>query len=584
MKKTVFYVLFILLSILLFWSNILTNLNTHLISWYDEAFIIWVFQNNIEHFLNLDLKSLYETNGMYPFKHSLLFSDGFFVQSVIVMFLRLFTQNIISQFNLLLVINHILIFLSSLLLFRQIFKKIEPAILSSFFITYSPFYFTQIGHLQMISFWPILFSLYFLVKLFNDTSLKFLFLSGIFVGVQLLSSLYLGLMSYLVIFLFIFVLAEVSFIKKLKYYLTIVAISAFIATPSILGYILINQTYHPKREYREFLVYSAHLSDYLFPYPRQDSILYTSSFFQKWDTLRHHSVGESAAFLGFGPMILSIIYFLPKIKKNIQKKNIHWNIIFKLDKLSLFGILIIIIGFIFSLGPRLWVNGEYTHLPLPYDFLLKIFPPLEIIRAVARWFFLVILGISVILGLGFMRLERKIPEKSYLTKFLLLITLVIFFIEFWSKPFPIFKEEWMTPAYEFLSNNICRKPAGVLLEYPLTYRNWDGDIIKNLRYRSLILLASTQHKCKILSGYTGFEPQPYVEIKQEFDNGFSKEDIELIRKLEINYVKFNLDAITKDEIHLIEKNNLFNNFEIMYQDKNTLIFKVLNNNYTKNAN
>lgn len=580
MKKTVFYGLFIFFSILLFWSNILTHLNTHLINWDDEAFIIWVFQNNIEHFLNLDLKNLYETNGMYPFKYSLLFSDSFFMQSVIVMFLRLFTQNIIAQFNLLLVINHILIFLSSLLFFRQIFKKIEPTILSSFFITYSPFYFTQMGHLHIISFWPILFSLYFLVKLFKDTSLKFLFLSSIFVGVQLLSSLYLGLMSYLVIFLFIFILAKVSFIKKLKYYLTIVAISVFIATPSILGYLLINQTYHPKREYSEFLVYSAHLSDYIFPHPKQESILYDSSFFQKWDKLKYHLVGESAAFLGFGSTVLSIIYFLPRIKKNVKKKYVHWNVIFKFDKLSLFGILIIIIGFIFSLGPRLWVNGEYTHLPLPYDFLLKIFPPLEIIRAVARWYFLVVLGISVILGLGFMRLERKIPKKTYLTKFLLLITIVFFFIEFWSKPSPIFKEEWMSPAYEFLSNNICRKPTGILLEYPLTYRNWDGDIKKNLRYRSLILLASTQHKCKILSGYTGFEPQPYVKIKQEFDNGFSKEDIELIKELEINYVKFNLDAISKEERRLIEKNNLFNNFEIIYKDKKTFIFKVLNNKYT----
>lgn len=584
MKRTVLYALFILFSILLFWSNILTNLNTHLINWDDEAFIIWVSQNNIEHFLSLDFKNLYETNGMYPFKYSLLFSDSFFIQSVIVMFLRLFTQNVIAQFNLLLVINHILILLSSLLFFRQIFKKIEPAILSSFFITYSPFYFTQMGHLHIISFWPMFFSLYFLVKFFDDKFLKFLFISAIFAGVQLLSSLYLGLMSYLVIFLFTFVQAKISFVKRLKYYLIIVAISAFVATPSILGYFVINQTYHPKREYSEFLVYSAHLSDYLFPHPRQESILYTSSFFQKWDKLKHHLVGESAAFLGFGPIILSVIYFLPKIKKNVQKKHIHWDVIFKFDKLSLFGVLIITIGFIFSLGPRLWVNGEYTHLPLPYDFLLKIFPPLEIIRAAARWYFLVILGISVILGLGFMRIERKIPKKSYLARFLLLITIVFFFIEFWSKPSPIFKEEWMTPAYEFLSNNICRKPMGVLLEYPLTYRNWDGDIKKNLRYRSLILLASTQHKCRILSGYTGFEPQPYVKIKQEFDNGFSKEDIELIKELKINYVKFNLDAITKEEIHLIEKNKLFNNFEIMYQDKNTIIFQVLNSNETKNAN
>lgn len=578
MKKTLFYILLILFSILFFWSNTLINLNTHLINWDDEAFIIWVFQNNIEHFLNLDFKNLYETNGMYPLKYSLLFSDSFFTQSIIVMFLRLFTKNIIAQFNLLLIINHILIFLSSLLFFRQIFKKkIEPAILSSFFLTYSPFYFTQIGHLHIIFFWPIFFSLYFLVKFFDNRSQKFLFLSAIFIGIQILSSLYLGLMSFLINFLFIFILAKVSFIKKMKYYLTIVVISIFLAIPSILGYYLVNQAYHFKREYTEFLVYSAHLSDYLFPHPKHESILYTASIFQKLNKFNYHLVGESAAFLGLGPIILSIFYLLPKIKKTAQKTYVHWNIIFELDKLSLVAILIILMGFTFSLGPRLWVNGQYTHIPLPYNFLLKIFPPLEIIRAVARWHFLVVLGISIILGLGFLRVERKMPKKRYLVRFPPLIALVFFFIEFWSKPFPVFKEEWMNPAYEFLSNNICKNSTGVLLEYPLTYRNWDGDLKKNLRYRSLILLASTQHKCRILSGYTGFEPQPYVEIKKEFDDGFSLKDIELIKRLSINYIKFNLNAITKEEKYFIEKNNLFNEFKNIYEDENTVILKVLNN-------
>lgn len=578
MKKTVFYILLILFSILIFWSNILIHLNTHLINWDDEAFIIWVIQNNIEHFVNLDFKNLYETNGMYPFKYSLLFSDSFFTQSIIVMFLSLFTKNIIAQFNLLLIFNHILIFLSSLLFLREIFKKIEPAIISSFFVTYSPFYFTQIGHLHIIFFWPIFFSLFFLVKFFDSGSQKFLFLSTIFTGIQILSSLYLGLMSFLINFLFTFILANVSFIKKLKYYLTIVIISIFLATPSILGYYLVSQTYHLKREYSEFLVYSAHLSDYLFPHPKHESILYTSSIFQKLSKLQYHLVGESAAFLGLGPIIFSIFYLFPKIKKTVQKPYIHWKVIFEIDKLSLVAILLILMGFIFSLGPRLWINGQYTHIPLPYNLLLKIFPPLEIIRAVARWYFLIVLGISIILGLGYLRVERKMPRKNYLVRFLPLIALVIFFIEFWSKPFPVFKEEWMNPAYEFLSNNICRNSTEVLLEYPLTYRNWDGDLKKNLRYRSLILLASTQHKCKILSGYTGFEPQPYVEIKQEFDDGFSQKDIKLINKLKINYIKFNLNAITKAEKNFIGKNNLFSEFKNIYQDENTVILKVLHNN------
>lgn len=574
MKKALFYILLIIFSILFFWSNILTHLNTHLINWDDEAFIIWVFQNNIEHFLNLDLKNLYETNGMYPFKYSLLFSDSFFIQSIIAMFLRLFTKNIIAQFNLLLIINHILIFLSSLLFLRQIFKKIEPAILSSFFLTYSPFYFTQIGHLHIIFFWPIFFSLFFLVKFFDNGSQKFLFLSATFIGIQILSSLYLGLMSFLIIFLFILILAQASLLKKLRYYLTIVLISILISTPSLFGYYLFNQTYHPKRDYQEFLIYSAHLSDYLFPHSKHGSILYNSFIFQKINSYNFHLLGENASLLGLGPMTLLLIYVFPTTKKIIEKSINKWNITFTLDKIGLFGILMALIGFIFSLGPRLWVNGQYTHLPLPYNFLLKIFPPLEIIRAVARWYLLVVLGISIISGLGFVKLERGFPKRGYLVRILPLIILIIFFIEFWPKPLPIFEEKLTNPAYEFLSNNICRSLNDVLLEYPFTYRNWDGDLKKNLRYRSLILLASTQHKCKILSGYTGFEPQPYMEIKQEFDDGFSQDDIELIKELKINYIKFNLNAITKEEKYFIEKNNLFNEFNKIYEDKNTVILTL----------
>lgn len=576
MKRFICVVLISILLILNSWRNIVVNINTNLPGWYDELFIIWIYQNNIRHFSNLDFQNIYETNAMYSFKHTLSFAEHMFFPSLLVLIINVFTSNVIAQFNILLILNHIFIYLASLFLFRKILKNDFASLIAAFYLSYSPYFFLKVSHFQMIFFWPMLLSLYFLLDYFEKDRIKPLLISGALVGVQFLSSVYLGVMNFTII-LFLYVI-EILFKKSTmilltKRFLMLLLPFLLVSLISLVGYISVNFEYSIKRDYREFLTYSADLTDYIFPARNQQSLLYSTDFFNNIHNHDRHGTGEFATFPGILVIIFAIYVLFPKLTINKETLSIHY----LLSKKIIFSIILILFGFIASLGPRLFINGVFTDLLLPYALLLKLFQPIGIIRVLARWHFLVILGFSILLGLGYKRFEEKFAKNSEIYKTIFLfIFLFLLFIEFYSlNPFPNSYKNWQEDkSYDFLKKKVCLNKETKLLEYPFHYRNLDGDLAKDVNYMAQILLNSTQHNCKILSGYYGFEPPKYIQIRDEFGNGFDKKDITIIKDLNINYIKFNKYAISKEEISLIKKDGLLNEFEKIYEDENTIILRI----------
>lgn len=578
MIKFVVVILLIILLILNSWRTILFNLDTHLPGWYDELFIIWIFQNNIGHFSTFDFKNLYETNAIYPFKHTLSFAEHMFFPSLLVWIISIFTKSPIAQYNILIILNHILVFLSGLLLFKKLVKNNHAAILSAFYISYSPYFFIKVSHFQMIFFWPALLSFYFLADYFEKVRKRSLILTGIFAGLQFLSSIYLGVFTLVVMFFWFFskFVYERKLIKKLLLnFLLVLACFLTVSLVSIIGYLQVNSEYKIKRDYREYVTYSAHLTDYLFPPRNQASLLYTSFAFDKLKGFNKHVSGEFAASAGLIPFLLGLYLLFPKIKKDKDQLKFEFSFSIRI----FFALTLIITGFIFSLGPRLFVNGIYAGIPLPYDLILKILGPVGIIRALARWQFLIMVGASILLALGLIKFQDRFAKgKEHLKTILFIAVFTLLALEFYQlRPFEASARDWSDKSYLFVNNNICREPGKVLLEYPFHYRNLDGSIVKDVNYMAQILLNSTQHNCLILSGYYGFEPSEYIKIRDEFGNGFDSKDIKIINNLKIDYVKFNNFAITNDEKGFIEGNKLLAGFNKVYEDKNTTIFKVDSN-------
>lgn len=549
--------------VLFFWRNTLFSLSSSIHDWYDGAFMIWTMQNNIKHFAELNITRIYETNAMYPFTNTLSFTDHLYIPSLIATLVSFISPNPLLQFNVVSILNHILVLVSMYILASRFTHNRFIQLIGAFYASFGPYFFSQFGHLQMIFLWPTYFSLYFL---FNpEGKIKNFITAGFFMGLQLLTGVYLALMGVFIITLFFIISATILFLEKnyvafirlIKNYSLLFLCFVIVASPSIYGYIRVNSEYQPQRHQGEFVTYSAHISDYLLNI--FNNSLFNSLIFNPLiGNLNRHYIGEPAAFIGFMPLIIliaSILISFGRFKKYIFRPVYLWC-------LSL-----IVIGFIFSLGPRLNWNGEYLVTPLPYWLVMKLLPPIAIMRAVSRWYFIVILGINILLILGLNKLK--------LNRLTLLAIIVFFVFEFYVAPVRVESKNWITPSYLSL-RTLCLENPGAVLEYPFEYRYKSQDIGKYLALKTNTLMASTLHSCPTLSGFSSFEPPLFKKWQEDFDtNGITDTNLTILKKYNFKYIRINKTALTEDEVSGKKPYIHTSQLSKMYEDSTSIIYLIL---------
>ncbi len=588
-KKILIFFIPVLL-IFFYWKNIILNPSTHLYDWHDVPFVIWVIQNNIRHFANLDLNLLYETNAMYPFPLSLSFTEHMFFPSYINFVISWFAKGQIAQFNILLILNHLFIYFSSYLLAGRFSKNIWVKVIFGFFMAFSPYVFSQIGHFQMLFFWPLIFSLYFFFS--PKKEMKHHVLIGFLLGLQFLSSVYVGIMGLFMYMLYFVVQGLLDFKREnligiLKEFCVIIITFLVISSPSIYGYISMQQLYHPSYEQGQYVNYSAHITDYLL-ITFNDSVLNKYLFQPIIGVFNQHKSGEMAGFMGIVPLIIIGYWLTSYIKGNSRmdspfgrKPSLRGN-----DRavssssgltrgpiLKLWLILLVLFSFIFSLGPRMNLNGKYLVTPLPYMFILKYIPFAGIMRALARWYFVIIFSIGILTVFGLDRIQKNLSNKL-LKRWILPIIFILFFFELYPLTAQVSKGMWWTPAYTKIKQ-VCEKNPGAMLEYPFEYRASDKDVLKNLSYKTGILLSSMEHDCEILSGFSAYEPKKFLEYQKFFqDRNFDRSTMKLLNDLKFKYVKFNLSSMNNDDKKQISWFVTTEYVDKLYIDKSNILVQV----------
>ncbi len=573
-----FFVPFFL--ILYYWKNILLNITTHLYDWRDVPFVIWAFQNNIKSIGLFDFIYHHDTNAMYPFPYSLSFTEHMYFPSFLIYFLSLFTKNPILQFNILAILNHVLIYVSSWLLASRFTKNAWIKASSAFFMAFSPYFFIQSGHFQMVFFWPLLLSLYFLLH--PERQLQHLLVSGLFLAWQFMSAIYLGLMGLFVIASYYLIMLVkpglfplVRYTKKElevkgKAFLfgfktkwddmkpesrmriageLLILLIAFliVSEPTLEAYFEMNSVYKPSIEQGQYVNFAAHISDYLFP-SNQNSLLYR--FLGFWRGLNRHMTGEPAAFVGFVPLgIIGYAFLKSKRNKSTGSRWLHW-----------WTLALIVVAFIFSLGPRFNFNGTYLVTPLPYLAVLKTVPLIGVMRALARWYFVIILALFMLMAFGMTRMKKA----------LLPVLFILLVLEFYPAPLQSSAYPWNTKVYGKV-REICKENPNPMLEYPFDYRAQNAGE-KDLTYKNTILLASTTHNCDILSGFTAYQPKKYIEYRDFLQNrDFNRGGIMLLYNLGFRYIKFNKFAMNEKEKTQIARFVKLRYTTKLYEDDNTII-------------
>ncbi len=553
--------------ILFFWSDTLSHLSTQIHDWMDGTFMIWTIQNNISHFTSFALSKIYDTNAMYPFRYSLSMTDHFYFPSLIATFVSFFSKNYFLQFNLLTVGNHILLYLSFFLLAGRFTKNSGTKALSAFYFSFGPYFFLQMGHLQMVFMWPLVLSLYYV---FDDRkSIISQIKSGVWMGLQFLTGTYLGVMGLAMIGLYYTIrfFKEKNKIEVLKNFGIFFFSFLLVAGVSIYGYFLVNATYHPVRDQGQYVSYAAHITDYLFP--NINSFIY--SLMGSWTNLNKHISSERAAFVGFLPLIIGIWALVKSIKNGNfwLDSRLRGN-----DKvLIVWLIILVVIGFIFSLGPRFNWNGVYKVFPLPYLVLLKAFPPLGIIRATARWYVFIHFAVSIGITICLSQITSLLSNKK---RNILIFTLCIFAVlEFYPPRVQTIARDYKRPSDLFLQQQ-CQQDNGPILEYPFEYRAEDRTVEKFLAAKTNTLMYSTLHTCPTLSGFSSFEPLLFLEWQKDFDtNGITDSNVKILRDNKFKYIRVSLNSLKKSEKENPQLYMKTKGIKLIYQDNESAIYRIL---------
>jgi hypothetical protein len=544
----VYFSIFLVLLTVVFRSLIL-NLGKNLLDWLDHPYIVWVIYQNIGHLKSFDFRNLFNSNAFYPYSGTMLFSDLLLPQSIIALPFSFFIKNQILVFNITFFINFILNYISLYIFWKYIFKKKFLAFLGSLFFIFSPYFFGEIGHFQMMCFWPFFLSLYFLLKNNDMFKWKNIFYSGLFLSLQFLASVYLAV--FLIVTIFCYVFVNLLCTKKIKLSIKtifgIFLVFVLIDGMFIKSYVDVKKQYNVSRSINEYIQYSSHLSDYVFS-GGINSILHQSNLIKKWNSFDKHG-GRSTHFIGFLFSVLMILGVLSVVKKN---KKIIVGV--EINKESIFYLLLVILGFLFSLGPRLNFNGVYAHIPLPYLIILKYVPFFDSIRALSRWNFILILGI-LYFCLKFINnfLNKNLKFNKKILFFVVLI--LWYFIEYFPINVNSLSKNYINDDYSYLINNCKNK---VLLEIPYTHLfGVKGNIVDGLGYITKTELSSITHGCSIVNGYSGYDLPENIESFQKLNNfvNTSKYDeyLEELNTRDVTYIKFNKEYMNEDEVETYQK-------------------------------
>jgi hypothetical protein len=482
-------------------------INSSLVDWRDHAFIVWVMSQNVSHMQELDFANFFNTNAYYPHTGTLFLSDLLIPQSMLMLPFVYILKDLIASFNIVLFLTVLFNTFASYLFWNRVFGKKMLAFAGSLLTAFSPFFHYNVYHFQMISFWPFFLSLYFLYGGHKNRR-KYL-LAGAFLSVQFLASAYLGVfliaVTVLYLVLELFLSKDITYVKNL---LIVIAIFIVIDGLFVVGYLNARQSLGVHTNYHEYVAYSAHLADYLFS-NGVNSIIHNLNIVEFWNSFSKHS----GATPGFTLVVLSLATLVK------TKRNGSLFVGISVSKSEVFFLLLIIIGFMFSLGPRLQFNGSYEAIPLPYHFAVKYVPLVNSIRAPARWSFLVYLGLTYF-ALKFM---SKIKSKN-------LFALIIFFIFLEYLPvggIPSERGEYLRPK-DFVLAAQCSSDPKVVLEIPVTHFDaGQTSIVEGLTYITKTELASTYHKCILVNGYSGFDLPSIQNVKENIITSLEEEDAEL---------------------------------------------------------
>lgn len=481
----------------------------------DAFFVSWTLAWDV-HMLQKSPLEIFNANIFYPHKNTLAYSEhlignAFFAWPIISL-----TNNPILAYNVLTFLFFVLGGYFAYLLVYYFTRNIPTSILAGVIFGFNPFRFIHFSqlHLQVAFFFPLLLLiLHYLVK--TQKTKYFIAFIFFFILLGYMSGQYFLIMTIVVpaFLIFYFAVFQKSFPKrkfliKMGSSLLIIFLGVL---PGAYPYFRLSQEIDYIRTYAMINAFSPTLRDYLAFSPILRPLLWEPFIF------------ETTLYTGFTVFLLFIASLVFLIKKfSHQQKFVYTAALYFFIGFSCF---------LLSFGVLIRLNQNDQGIIGPYMLLYQFIPGFDMLRALGRFWVVVLLSLSVIIGIAVGQYFQRV-RKRLITFGITALLLILVIIEYlWIPPFkhlPLQEAKTgndIPVVYQWLAD---QKDETVILELPI--EAGVNEIAKFMYY-------STYHWKKLVNGYSGYFPQDYLRLEKELiQKTLPPETIEKLKALGINYL------------------------------------------------
>lgn len=475
------------MAVLITWPQALSLSGTfaaHTDAYFSTWRLLW-----IAHALRTDPAHLFDTNIFYPSTGTLAYSDATLLQGFIATPFIWAGVSPILMYNLLLLAGYVGSGLAMFVLARYLTGRSGPALVAAAVFTLAPYRTEHFMHLEMQwSMWiPLAF--WALHRTIDERSWRFGALSGLFIGLQVLSCVYYGVFLVLLLLVLVPVLLLRTpglGVRALPMLAAGAVVAATLAIPYALPYAANAQTLG-ERPLEDILSLSATPLNYLAsPGP---------NVWWGWTSDRWGE-NERRLFPGLVAILLALVGLTTTSRRDA------W----------LYAALVVV-----SVELSFGLHG---HL---YGWIASHVQALHGLRSPARFGILVATTLAVVAGFGASMLEAR-------RRTLVAIVLVLIAIESINRPMQL---EAITPpdpsAYD-VYRAIRSQGPGVILELPVPRLD------RLPGFDATYQFASASHWYKLINGYSGYYPQVYAETLNVMTNFPDRESIARLQRLDVRYL------------------------------------------------
>lgn len=420
---------------------------------------------------------VFEANIYFPAHHTLAYSDHLLPQALILWPLYALTHDLVLCYNVLLLASLVAAALAMHVLARCLAGSERAAYVAGLVFGFAPYHFAQLTHLQLQALYFLPLSFLSLHRLFAAKRRSDTLVLGLVLGLQVLSSIYYGIIGGLGLLLAAVVLAalrgRLRDWRLLNRGLLAVVIALVVCAPWSIPYLQVQNEAAAGRNLYEAEHGSAVLSSYL--QAPDTSLLYGRTGWLRpssWAQLTRKEGPEQALFPGLGALFLALFGSMAAPRGSKQTALVY--------------VSLAVAGLVLSLGPE-------GVRPL-YSALHRVIVGMAAIRAPARFSVLTLCGIAVLSALAVRTIEIRAPRVS---------------LALWAAVIAVLFCEYVNviafPAAPALTTNAGRwlreRPGtGAVVCVPM------GLFAGN----TACMLQSLEHGRAVLNGYSGIRP-PFFE-------------------------------------------------------------------------